>query len=1329
MLQKLVVVLCVICLIVPGASFAQDDPALTCDGGENDALDAAQAAYKNDTLDRAYELVRIAVQVCGSGTEVNFARYEMALNLQTRIELDMQSVPVEMPSAPVPFTLTNQMDYAICQIVGIPPGQTEDSDYWAVSSARINPTETQTINFDPGIYILALFDCDSEVAFFGYGMDLFEPLTLTLDEKFVGDVELVSTMLDIGNLLQEQGEANQAFINFLGALDVSQKIGDEWTASKILNKTAEINRDNGQYALALSQNEQALAYFRKANDFDDIGETLIDIGQMHYLMGAYAASLAPYQEALAMMRNLNNTSRELDVLNYMGQSCALLGRLPMALDYYNDALVIAQALPDPVKESALLNNIGSVNFLQGDYERALENFLPSLQLKITHNDQEGMGTTLNNIGLVYQNQGDYTQALEYYTQALEWRRANTDPRGAAITLSNIGTIYVELGELDRALNEYFFPALTIQTDLPDPAGQGKTLNNIGLVYDAQGRYEEALSHYEQALDLADPLNKGEVLSNIGSIYENWGQYDRALDRYEQALVIQQGIGDWPGQSITLNNMGSIRSRQGRFIQALDLFEQALDIQRAIGDISGEAVTLNNIGAVYDDMGNYAEALARYDQALEIDRQTGNRISEIQTLNNMGTIYGAQGRYALALLHLNNALKMAQEIGNLPNEMIVHSNIGVLYDLQNQYGLAMEQFNAALTIAQQIGSLATEGTLYNNMSLIAMKQNQMDEAIRLAEQALAIARQLGDRAEQATNLANLGSLRFTMLDHDAALAALTEALELARAVGDPEVEATIRNTMGSIMADQGQVTESVETHTEALAIQERIGDQIGRTVSLNSRALSYELLGQTELAISDYEAAVVIIEDVLRDAAVDSLITNLSRQFHNTWPYQRLAVLLAQQGDIARAFQYAERGRAILVRADLATDTINFREGLDETLLEREKLLKLDLNDKQALLDTLNTDDDASDDSIIAAIEAVDLARQAYEDHLLVMQTQGGYLARQLAQDPVAPENVQAILPEDTTLLVYMIGYPDSVVFLITVSSITSVELDVDAEVLDELIDTFNSGRIARDDVLRDVHEAVFAPLAEYLTPSSHLIIAADGPLNYVPFAALPNADGRLVIEDFTISMIPSASTLVLLHNRQPTGAATSAGLVLSQSDAPGFDPLPNSFREALVVAQLLEVDAIRNASETTLRTQVAGSSVLFISAHAKLDGDAPLYSTIHLGQDDLNDGRFQVREIYEIDLTKSTELVVLSGCETASGGDGEDYGLLTRAFFSAGAPRVVASLWSVSDESTAALMQAFIAERPNHATDAAALQAAMLSTRQDYAEPYYWASFVLTGLP
>jgi CHAT domain-containing protein len=156
---------------------------------------------------------------------------------------------------------------------------------------------------------------------------------------------------------------------------------------------------------------------------------------------------------------------------------------------------------------------------------------------------------------------------------------------------------------------------------------------------------------------------------------------------------------------------------------------------------------------------------------------------------------------------------------------------------------------------------------------------------------------------------------------------------------------------------------------------------------------------------------------------------------------------------------------------------------------------------------------------------------------------------------------------------------------------------------------------------------------------------------------------------------------------------------------------------------------ILGATEADLREYSAGAQIISIFAHAELDRFAPMFSAIHLGAGGQYDGRLEVREIYELDLTQGTELVILSGSETGSDGTGEDFALLNRAFLEVGADRVVASLWSVDDAATSELLTAFVAQRQNWDNDAEALRAAMLATRNNNPDPYFWASFVLTGLP
>jgi CHAT domain-containing protein len=112
-------------------------------------------------------------------------------------------------------------------------------------------------------------------------------------------------------------------------------------------------------------------------------------------------------------------------------------------------------------------------------------------------------------------------------------------------------------------------------------------------------------------------------------------------------------------------------------------------------------------------------------------------------------------------------------------------------------------------------------------------------------------------------------------------------------------------------------------------------------------------------------------------------------------------------------------------------------------------------------------------------------------------------------------------------------------------------------------------------------------------------------------------------------------------------------------------------------------------------------------------------------------GFLQLNDIFNLQL--SADLVVLSACETGLGKEinGEGSIGLTRGFMYAGSPRVVVSLWKVSDDGTAELMKKFYTNiLKKKLTPAAALRAAQLemsTSKGKYADPYYWAGFTLQG--
>jgi CHAT domain-containing protein len=154
----------------------------------------------------------------------------------------------------------------------------------------------------------------------------------------------------------------------------------------------------------------------------------------------------------------------------------------------------------------------------------------------------------------------------------------------------------------------------------------------------------------------------------------------------------------------------------------------------------------------------------------------------------------------------------------------------------------------------------------------------------------------------------------------------------------------------------------------------------------------------------------------------------------------------------------------------------------------------------------------------------------------------------------------------------------------------------------------------------------------------------------------------------------------------------------------------------------------RAATETALRKQVPGRSVIHFAVHARADEGDPLASYLELARDSSDDGFLHVSEVAALKFHGN--LVVLTGCETLPGrvfaGTGP-FGI-ANSFIAAGAKNVIATLWPVGE--TAAELSRDLHRALAGGADASdALRAAQLRMRRDpaRAHPLYWGAYVIVA--
>jgi CHAT domain-containing protein len=217
----------------------------------------------------------------------------------------------------------------------------------------------------------------------------------------------------------------------------------------------------------------------------------------------------------------------------------------------------------------------------------------------------------------------------------------------------------------------------------------------------------------------------------------------------------------------------------------------------------------------------------------------------------------------------------------------------------------------------------------------------------------------------------------------------------------------------------------------------------------------------------------------------------------------------------------------------------------------------------------------------------------------------------------------------------------------------------------------------------------------------------------------------------------AAERLDLLAYGDPPLPAVSR-TALASARGGEWAPLPFARREVEAIAGLFPAASRRvrigaEATESAIKQEdLARYRILHLATHGRTDERRPARSGLLFAPGDREeDGLLQGVEILNFEL--DADLVVLSACGSGLGRliRGEGLVGLTRAFFYAGARRLVVSLWNVDDESTAALMRSFYRRLQAGAPSDRALREAkrelLRSDRPAFRFPYYWASFVLIG--
>jgi CHAT domain-containing protein len=1050
---------------------------------------------------------------------------------------------------------------------------------------------------------------------------------------------------------------------------------------------------------------------------------------------------------------------EADQLMQQGVEKFQCGQSQAALHSWQQALTIFQEIGNRQGEGSALGNIGSAYQFLGNYSKAIEYHEQHLVIARETQDRKGEGAAIGNLGLAYNFLEDYQKAIDYQQQSLTIAREVQNRSGESAALVNLGLAHNYLRNYDQAIT-YLKQGLEITREIGDRYGEGQSLEALGIAYYALREYAKAIEYYQQFLrvkqQFPDPDREGFALRNLGHAYHNLKEYGKAIEYTQQYLVITQQLQDPQEEWQALGSLGSLYRDQGNYAKAIEYLQQCLLKTRELQERRGEARALGELGVNSRALGNYTKAIDYHQQRLVIWQELQERQEEANALGDLGVIYHILGDCGTAIKYNQQQLIISQELHNREGEKQALGNLGINYFGLGKYAQAIEYFNLQLLIAQEIPDRRVEAAALGNLGAAYYRLGDYKTSKKYTEQLLELARELLDHPLQIKALNNLGVTYHSVLeDPNKAIEYYQQSLSLVQERLDRQGEVEVLINLGSVYYDVGDNNKALEYYQQGLAIAQQIKYRLGEEDALGNLGLVYSALKDNGRALECQKERLKIAQEIQDPLGEGQALYNIG-------------ILLRDSDNLLEAEQVLRAAIKIWesMRAELGSNDA-YKVSIFDTQASTYRLLETVLiyqNKAEAALEIAEQGRARAFVELLARRLSHESSTQTIEPLTIrqiqqIAKTQNATLVEYSIYSGQYHGSVKRKDRDaDIVLFIWVIKPTgEAALSVVDLTPLWQKQINTLEDLVIQVRESLEVSKKRRDAprLLRQLHEILIHPIAELLpnNPEATVIFIPQQSLFLVPFPALLDPEtGKFLIEKHTILTAPSIQVLESTHKQQQYLKDEWASnkdeknsdfhLVVGNPTMPSIAPemgqppeqlhsLEGAEEQAKTIAKLLNTQPIigDEATKVNVVQQMLSARLIHLATHGLLDDirELGVPGAIALAPTEgVDNGFLTAGEILELKL--KAELVVLSACLTGLGkitGDGVIG--LSRCLFVAGVPSVIASLWSVPDESTQYLMTEFYDNHLGGMNKAKALRQAILTTKQKFRSPLNWAGFTLIG--
>ena len=796
-----------------------------------------------------------------------------------------------------------------------------------------------------------------------------------------------------------------------------------------------------------------------------------------------------------------------------------------------------------------------------------------------------------------------------------------------------------------------------------------------------------------------------------------------------------------------------------FERAATQFEQAGNRYRERGDSIGEAIALSHLASVRGQAGQWEEADLAIDRSLELlslsesDQPEHDRLVA-QVLDVRGRLLFDRDRLEDAFDTWGQSQERFEKAGDLAGSIRIQIEQARVLQALGFYGRASDRLKIAINELDSTADSWLKASGLRQLGNALLLAGDIADAEHNLLRSLEIAKDIEEPEAIAASQLSLGNVARWVNDTDLALDYYTQAADNSQNP-DLQLRAELNQLDVLLRADRWP-----QLQQQFSPLKARIAALPPSRSSLLARVKLLAFIAQLspqqlEVALSTddiLEWATITRQQARslgnRRAEAQTLgvlgqIYEQSQNFSDAQTLTTEAIALAQverDYDVAYRWQW-QLGRILVARHDRSGAVNAYQSALATLDILRRDLAAVNPDIQFAFQDSIEPvhrqlvklllEEDSEPD---VEIDRLDMARQTLE-RLQLAELDNFFRAACIDSVPVAIEDVDAdaaviypiVLSDRLELLLHLPGQP-----------LKQVSVDISSEDISRTVDRARLAFGQRTSprylpLAQQLYDWIVRPIAPDLSESGvrTLVFVPDGVLRNVPMGALHDGE-RYLLETYAIAVSPGLELLPPAPIDIPEARILTAGLSQPRQ---GFTGLAHVIAELDKINANLSGRSLRDRDFTQQSLQSAMGDDQFSFVHIATHGQfsSQLDRTFLLAWDDTIDIN-QLRSLIvssDFSRERPLDLLVLSACETAAGDRQAALGLAGIATRS-GARSTVATLWKVSDEMTANIVDRFYQNLVvDGMTKAKALQQAQLALYNEAdaerKHPFYWGSFVLVG--